>query len=56
MDGISSDEAKSAVGSLRLGISLQGLSVHILSPDRGVVFYAPVILLVSLGWLFPEEG
>ena len=31
---------------------LNGFYIHLLSPDRGIIYYAPVILLGLLGFLF----
>lgn len=43
---------KSAIGFFKTRNLLNGFYIHILSPDRGIIFYAPVILLGLLGFLF----
>ena len=45
-------KGKSAVGFFQTRNLLNGFYIHLLSPDRGIVFYAPVILLGLLGFLF----
>src|SRR3989344_5546646 len=45
-------KGKSAIGFFQTRNLLNGFYIHLLSPDRGIVFYAPVILLGLLGFLF----
>ena len=45
-------KGKSAVSFFQTRKLLNGFYVHIFSPDRGIIFYAPVILLGLLGFLF----
>src|SRR3989338_9080967 len=46
------DTKKSAIGFFQTRNLLNGFYIHIFSPDRGIIFYAPVILL---GLLRSEE-
>jgi len=46
------DTKKSAIGFFQTRNLLNGFYIHIFSPDRGIIFYAPVILLGLLGFLF----
>ncbi len=43
---------KSAVSFFKTRNLLNGFYIHLLSPDRGIIYYAPVILLGLLGFLF----
>lgn len=45
-------KGKSAVGFFKTRNLLNGFYIHLLSPDRGIIFYAPVILLGLLGFFF----
>ena len=45
-------KGKSAVSFFQTRNLLNGFYIHIFSPDRGIIFYAPVILLGLLGFLF----
>ncbi|QQR77291.1 MAG: hypothetical protein IPJ67_04070 [Candidatus Moraniibacteriota bacterium] len=61
IDSVDDGEAKSAVGFFQTRDLLRGFSSHLVSPDRGVIFYAPVILfgifgLVSLARKKGEYG
>jgi len=40
---------KSAFGFFDTRNLIQGLSVHLLSPDRGIIYYAPVLLFAFFG-------
>lgn len=52
IDGVNGNEAKSAVGFFKTRDLLQGLLTHLVSSDRGVIFYAPVILFGVFGLVF----
>src|SRR3989304_5141912 len=45
-------KGKSAVSFFQTHNLLNGFYIHIFSPDRGIIFYAPVILLGLLGFSF----
>ncbi len=45
-------KGKSAIGFFETRNLLNGFYIHLFSPDRGIIFYAPVILLGLLGFLF----
>lgn len=45
-------KGKSAIGFFETRNLLNGFYIHILSLDRGIIFYAPVIFLGLLGFLF----
>ncbi len=42
-------EKKSSIGFFRTRSILNGLYVHFLSPDRGIIFFAPIVLVGLLG-------
>lgn len=42
---------KNAVGFFKTRNLLNGLTIHFLSPDRGIIYYTPVVLLGFLGLL-----
>ncbi len=43
-------DKKSAIGFFKTRSILNGLYIHFISPDRGIVYYAPVILFGILGF------
>ncbi|MBI2022972.1 hypothetical protein HYT01_00205 [Candidatus Giovannonibacteria bacterium] len=43
---------KTAVGMFKTRNLLKGFYVHLLSPDRGIIHYAPVLILGLMGFLF----
>ncbi|TAN58778.1 hypothetical protein EPN15_00035 [Patescibacteria group bacterium] len=45
-------KGKSAIGFFETRDLLNGFYIHLFSPDRGIIFYAPVILLGLWGFLF----
>ncbi len=47
---------RSALGFFKTRNLLNGLYIHAISPDRGVLFFAPVILLGLLGLAGPIRG
>lgn len=49
IDGDDDDKAKTAVGFFQTRDLLRGLSSHLVSPDRGVLVYAPIVFFGIFG-------
>jgi hypothetical protein len=50
------DQKKSAVGFFRTRNLIRGLYIHLVSPDRGVLVYTPVILFGLLALILPRSN
>ncbi|MFC1722358.1 hypothetical protein ACFL0C_01775 [Patescibacteria group bacterium] len=52
LEGVADPEKKDSIGFFQTRALLNGFYIHFISPDRGVLFYAPVALLGILGFSY----